>query len=154
VYLSCARLAMIFVLDPRLQLIEIQVLGTHRMNPQFIEDLQDGRGLWVFREVVLAIVAMEANVPDRGCQPRSAQWISYTGAGRGCNIRSRSSPIGSEIARWSLARMLHFEEQRITAEAGNQSHRYTGAFVFSPTTETTSAARRVTPARGAIPSLN
>jgi len=34
---------MIFVLDPRLQLVEIQVLGTHGMNPQVIEHLQGGR---------------------------------------------------------------------------------------------------------------
>jgi hypothetical protein len=93
--------------------------SVHRVPPGWTDAhrLIGVSGLWVFLEVVPAIVAIEANVPDRGYQPRARRWISYTGAGRGCNVGSRSSPIGSEIARWSLARMLHFEEQRITAEA-------------------------------------
>lgn len=77
--------------------------SVHRATPGWTEArrLMGVSGLWVFREVVLAIVAIEANVPDRGCQPRARPdglrtqgLVVVAKSDRAARRSDRRSPVG------------------------------------------------------------
>jgi hypothetical protein len=101
-------------------------------------------GLCVFCEVVLAIVAIEANVPDRGCQPlarpdglRTQGLVVVRKSDRAARRSDRRSPVGPPYVALRGA-----ADNRGSGGTSRIDTRLLSSF---SATETTRAARRALP---------